>query len=61
MCSIRLCGGDIGQLGFATELALTTVGVWIVALVCIADEQKSRKLTHDHNGGLHCDGLVAGL
>jgi hypothetical protein len=61
MCSVRLCGGDVGQLGFATELALTTVGVWIVDLVCIAYRRICRKLTHDHNGGLHLVCLVAGL
>ena len=58
--SVRLCGSDVGQLGFATELALTTVGVWDGLSVCIADRTSMYKLTHDHNGGLHLDCLVAG-
>ena len=52
---VRLCGGDVGQLGFATELALTTVGVCIALSVLTFVQMIADELTHDHYGGLHLD------
>lgn len=52
---IRLCGSDVGQLGFATELALTAVGVCVALSVNASVNQMVEELTHDHYGGLHLD------
>ena len=52
---VRLCGSDVGQLGFATELALAAVGVCVALSIHASVNQMVEELTHDHDGGLDLD------